>query len=125
MRQDACAPHARGSLGDSGCLPHAPFCGVVSALPACQPSIKCCWTACSTSHALHTCRTSKHGTGVAPRPMLPIGSLNPYNNNWAVRAKVVTKGAKRRWVRTGSKGMPRRMGSRPPPPPPPRLRAQL
>lgn len=32
------------------------------------------------------------------RPLQPISALNPYNNNWAIKAKVVSKGSKRRYA---------------------------
>lgn len=36
------------------------------------------------------------GGSATKRPLQPISALNPYNNNWAVKAKVVNKGPKRR-----------------------------
>lgn len=33
------------------------------------------------------------------RPLQPISALNPYNNNWAIKAKVVSKGSKRSFSR--------------------------
>lgn len=46
------------------------------------------------------CRAQKlagsAGGSASKRPVQPISALNPYNNNWAVKAKVVSKGPKRR-----------------------------
>ena len=41
-------------------------------------------------------RAQKVGGSASKRPLQPISALNPYNNNWAVKAKVVNKGPKRR-----------------------------
>ncbi|PSC74786.1 Replication A 70 kDa DNA-binding subunit isoform A [Micractinium conductrix] len=39
------------------------------------------------------------GGSASKRPVQPISALNPYNNNWAVKAKVVSKGPKRSFTR--------------------------
>ncbi|KAI7845557.1 hypothetical protein COHA_000848 [Chlorella ohadii] len=41
----------------------------------------------------------KMGGSASKRPLQPISALNPYNNNWAVKAKVVNKGPKRSFSR--------------------------
>ncbi|KAL6771853.1 RFA3 [Auxenochlorella protothecoides x Auxenochlorella symbiontica] len=40
--------------------------------------------------------------GATPRTIQPIGALNPYNNNWAIKAKVVSKGQKRSFTKNGA-----------------------
>lgn len=37
-----------------------------------------------------------------PRPVQPIAALNPYNNAWAIKAKLVRKGPKRSFSRQGA-----------------------
>jgi len=51
-----------------------------------------------TPRSLLPCRAQKMGGSASKRPQQPISALNPYNNNWAVKAKVVNKGPKRRCV---------------------------
>ena len=38
------------------------------------------------------------GGSASKRAVQPISALNPYNNGWAIKVKVVSKGPKRRWV---------------------------
>ena len=53
----------------------------------------------SQPETCHGCRAEKvAGVSASKRPLQPISALNPYNNNWAVKAKVVNKGLKRRCV---------------------------
>lgn len=46
---------------------------------------------------LFMCRAAGGGLSGRGRAAQPIASLNPYNNNWVIKAKVVSKGQKRRW----------------------------
>lgn len=78
---------------------------------AAVPARICLLCACSGSglcrrpaaahHAAAALRVRRRANKVAggsasKRPVQPISALNPYNNNWAVKAKVINKGPLRR-----------------------------